>query len=841
MKVKIPSTKKPVQRIVFAYAFFSSLWILLSDQLVARLTASPSAVAHISTLKGWAFVLLTSGLLYILLRQYWRSLWESHYMLHSIIEGTTDAVFVKDLQGRYVMANSACVRVFGRSVEDVLGKDDTELFSPEIGRQVMANDQGVMGTGESCCLEETAPINGSTLTYLSVKTPYRNHRGEVAGLIGIARDISLRKQMELALRETTQTLEALVQASPLAIALLTPEGKVKLWNPAAEWIFGWSASEALGQPMPVVPAERQEEFAALRQRVLSGESLTGVELRRMRHDGSPIDISLSTAPLVDEQGQVYAIVSILADITVQKQAAAEIQRLNAELEQRAIESETRYQQIVELAEEGIWVVDQDRKTLYVNQAMTRILGYSEVEMYGRPITDFVQSTAEQSTLFDSDAAQRSEVRLLAKTGEERWVYFSTSPAIAPDGSLLWCCALVYDITDRKQSEQALRESEERFRLLVEQVKDYAIFLLDAEGKVASWNLGSERIKGYPANEIIGQHFSCFYPREDVQQGKPARELAIATAEGQCEDEGWRIRKDGSRFWADVVLTALRDETGQLRGFSKVTRDITQRKQVQEQLQQSSERISLANAELARATRLKDEFLANMSHELRTPLNAILGLSEALLEEVYGTLTDKQRKSLVTIEQSGNHLLELINDILDLSKIESGKMELQVELTNLAQVCDSSLTFIKQQAHKKQIKLGSRISPDLGEIELDKRRIHQVLINLLSNAVKFTPERGEVWIEAWGDGGNETIHLCVIDTGIGIAPENISKLFQPFIQLDSSLSRRHAGTGLGLALVRRIVELHGGSVSLESAVGKGSRFTITLPWKTGRQPIDISQE
>ena len=214
----------------------------------------------------------------------------------------------------------------------------------------------------------------------------------------------------------------------------------------------------------------------------------------------------------------------------------------------------------------------------------------------------------------------------------------------------------------------------------------------------------------------------------------------------------------------------------------------------------------------------------MSHELRTPLNAILGLAEALQEEVYGSLTPKQHKSLATIEQSGKHLLDLINDILDLSKIESGKMSLSVSLVSVDSLCESSLTFIKQQAQQKNIRLDYYIAPGLSEIEVDERRIRQVLVNLLSNAVKFTPDGGEVATDAEG----EQLQLSVTDTGIGIAPENMDKLFKPFVQLDSSLSRRYAGTGLGLALVRRIVELQGGSITLDSEVGKGSCFTVTLP-------------
>ena len=256
----------------------------------------------------------------------------------------------------------------------------------------------------------------------------------------------------------------------------------------------------------------------------------------------------------------------------------------------------------------------------------------------------------------------------------------------------------------------------------------------------------------------------------------------------------------------------------------------QLKEAVEGLHKNNEELVLTNAKLARATRLKDEFLASMSHELRTPLNAILGLSEALLEEVYGTLTEKQSRSLTTIHSSGKHLLALINDILDLAKIESGKEKLNISVTELSPLCNASLDLITEQATKKNIHLDAQIEVGLGCIELDERRIKQVLINLLNNAVKFTPSGGKVTLKVWGDSQEEEIIFSVVDTGIGIKPENMDKLFESFVQIESSLSRRYEGTGLGLALVKKIIELHGGSISVKSEVDKGSQFTFILPWK-----------
>ncbi len=287
-------------------------------------------------------------------------------------------------------------------------------------------------------------------------------------------------------------------------------------------------------------------------------------------------------------------------------------------------------------------------------------------------------------------------------------------------------------------------------------------------------------------------------------------------------------------------------------FEQLETELTERKLADTQLRERNEQLAVSNQELARATRLKDEFLASMSHELRTPLNAILGMSEALQELNFGPINERQHKSISTIEKSGKHLLSLINDILDLSKIEANKFEIELTAVSIDSLCKNSLLFIKELAHKKQISITTQLPEYLKplKIRVDDRRCRQVLINLLSNAVKFTPEGGSIVLdvrieefdrgEDWGMGSigdvvptvgpsQRRIAFSVVDTGIGIAPENIDKLFQSFVQIDSSLSRQYAGTGLGLALVKRIVELHGGNVSVESIVGRGSRFTISLPF------------
>jgi signal transduction histidine kinase len=297
----------------------------------------------------------------------------------------------------------------------------------------------------------------------------------------------------------------------------------------------------------------------------------------------------------------------------------------------------------------------------------------------------------------------------------------------------------------------------------------------------------------------------------------------------------------------IFMTALTDIVDKVKGFKLgavdyITKPFQQEEvlarikthlriyQLQQQSHTQNEELRFANAKLARAARMKDEFLANMSHELRTPLVAILGISEALLEEIYGEINIAQQKSVRTIQESGKHLLSLINEILDLAKIESGKLKLEKTKVSVTEVSQTCLRLIKELAQKKRIKIKTIFDQDVITLNADERYLKQILINLLNNAVKFTPEKGIVTLAITGDVKEKLVQISISDTGIGIAQEDKEKLFEPFIQLDAQLNRHHEGTGLGLSLVYRLTEMHGGSVTVESEIGKGSCFTISLPWQ-----------
>jgi len=361
-----------------------------------------------------------------------------------------------------------------------------------------------------------------------------------------------------------------------------------------------------------------------------------------------------------------------------------------------------------------------------------------------------------------------------------------------------------------------------YGLLVETVRDYAIFVLDPQGNVATWNIGAERLKGYAPSEIIGLHFSKFYPPEDLASRKPWRELEVAKREGRVEDEGWRLRKDGSRFWANVVITALRDESGTLVGFAKVTRDLTERRRSELKAIEDARRLAESQA----ANKAKAEFLAAMSHELRTPLNAIGGFTELLSMEIHGPITDQQKEDLARIASSQRHLLGIINDILNFSRIEAGRIEYHVEKIDLAETIASVVHMVHPLAASKDISLVEEECPPGICAQGDLAKTEQILINLLSNAVAFTEKDGRISVGCgYAEGG---VWIRVRDTGVGIPSDKQESIFEPFVQVGRSLITAHRGTGLGLSISRDLARGMGGDVTVESKLGQGSSFTLWLP-------------
>ena len=398
----------------------------------------------------------------------------------------------------------------------------------------------------------------------------------------------------------------------------------------------------------------------------------------------------------------------------------------------------------------------------------------------------------------------------------------------------------------------------QFELLVRSVTDYAIFILGPDGTIRSWNPGAERLKGYTEAEIVGRSFRAFYLPEDADAGVPERLLEAARREGHVEAEGWRVRKDGTRFWANMVLTALHDDDGRVVGFAKITRDLSERKaamdaieernqqlqQLNEELTAQAEEVSMQAEELATqrdtlqtqaeelraADKLKDQFLGILSHELRTPLNAVLGFASILEEGVAGPLSERQQAYAGKIIAGTEVLLGLINDLLDMSRMQAGKFTLVVAPLDLGAVVRTTVANASALAEQKALRLEVDVAPDLPVVEGDEQRLAQVVLNLVGNATKFTPNGGAVAVRAARRDGH--VRVEVRDDGPGIDPRHHDRLFQPFFQADSSNTRQAGGTGLGLSIARALVEAHGGRIGVESAPGAGSTFWFELPTGPG---------
>jgi PAS domain S-box-containing protein len=384
-----------------------------------------------------------------------------------------------------------------------------------------------------------------------------------------------------------------------------------------------------------------------------------------------------------------------------------------------------------------------------------------------------------------------------------------------------------DLHTPRASAPSVWESEEIYHLLVQSVVDYAIFLLDRDGRIRTWNQGAERLKGYSSEEIVGQHFSVFYTEKDRADRYPEYELLVASRKGTFEDEGWRIRKDGGRFWANVVITAL-ERDGELVGFAKVTRDLTERKQTEEVRERLLARERAAREEAETANRAKVEFLSAMSHELRTPLNAIAGYVQLLAMKVHGPVTEAQQGVLKRIRHNQEHLLTLINDLLHFTKIQKGTLEVRQVEVSIAEVFQNLEDSILPQV--EQHGLTFSVEPVDAELRVlgDRARFEQILINLVSNALKFTDREGR--IRVWAEPVNDALHLRVADTGRGISPEKLENIFDPFVQVRDSQVRdpSRQGVGLGLAISRELARAMGGDLAVRSRVGEGSTFTLTIP-------------
>jgi len=604
--------------------------------------------------------------------------------------------------------------------------------------------------------------------------------------------------------------EALVQSiKDYAIFMLDVDGRIRSWNAGAQEIKGYTAEEIIGSHFSrFYPPEAIER--GIPSHELTVAAATGRfedHGWRIRKDGSRFWANVIITRMTDGAGKVVGFAKVTRDFTERRQQEMALR-----------ESEERFRLLVTgVKDYAIFMLTPKGIVATWNMGAEYIKGYRAQEIIGSHFSRFYPADAIERGLPETELRGATmegrfedEGWRVRKDGSRFWANVIITAVRDARGALVGFSKITRNLTERRRHEDDLRRSEERFRFLVDGVTEYAIMMLDREGFVTSWNVGAERIKGYKAQEILGKHVSHFYPSEAIHANKPWQDLAIARQEGRFTDEGWRVRKDGTLFWANTVVTVLHDGDGRPYGFAKVTQDLTQRR----------------NAEaLAETAQHMHEFIAMLAHELRNPLapirNAVAlmgrkGLKDPILESMRQT-----------IDRQSTLLTRLLDELLDVNRIARGQFSVErspVDMRDvLERAIEASRPLIESFGHQLQTHVPNAAIPVLGDL----LRLTQALVNLLNNAAKYTPPGGRIALRVEIQGAE--IAIRVSDTGVGIERDMLEKVFDLFVQANPTSDHALGGLGVGLALVRRVAELHGGSIQARSAgKGLGSEFALRLP-------------
>lgn len=701
-----------------------------------------------------------------------------------------------------------------------------------------------------------------------------DHNGNPIRMVGVHSDITERKQLETQLRKSEAHLSVAQRIAHLGSWEFNLETQEVTWSRETFEIF--SRNPEAGSPTLAEFYQylHPDDYLWVERsllEVLESKQPFQADYRILHPDGTCRYVQARSELIIGMDGQSVSLAGTVLDITERKQIEQILRQRERELttaleELQVIEEELRvqneelygaqarinierqrYQDLFNSAPDAYLVTNEQSLILAANHKAETLFATPIYQLLSKRLIDFVAETDVVAfaryiyQLTHGNPVDQLEIQLQLPNQALKPVSLRVTIVQDSQGekSLRW---IIRNITQQKQVEAQLRSLSARLAVAIKSGA-IGIWEWDIVSDRLIWDDRMYELYGVQPSEFTGAYEAWIkgvYPGDR----EPADAIMQKALEGEQEfDTEFRvIHPDGSIHFLKAYGLILRDPQGQPQQMIGINFDITEQKQVQEQLRKANDQLLLTNAELARATRLKDEFLANMSHELRTPLNAILGMTEGLQENVFGEINDRQCRAIQTIERSGRHLLELINDVLDLSKIESGKLELQLAPVEIPALCHASLAFVRQQALKKNIQLTLEVAPNFPDLLADERRLRQILINLLNNAIKFTPDGGQVQLKVQLERQSDQtfVSFSIQDTGIGIAPENLGKLFQSFMQIDSSLSRQHSGTGLGLALVRRLTELHHGTVAVTSAVNQGSCFTVRIPYSESLQAVEVAE-
>jgi PAS domain S-box-containing protein len=668
----------------------------------------------------------------------------------------------------------------------------------------------------------------------------RDKCGKPTAVIEILRNVTERRQMEEALKESEERHRSLVNNVQLGIlrSTLGPPGRILEVNPAMEEITGYSRDELLAMDMEELYVHFEERRAFMEE-LASAKGAVTRELSWRNKDGSEIAVLDTVIAVRDYTGNTLHFDAIIEDITERKMTAEALQK-----------SEEKYRSLVNNVKLGI-LRSRPGIILEVNPAFEKITGYSRDELLAMDIRELYANLEEREAFIKEVASAKGavtwELSWRKKDGSEI-VVLDTVIAVRDDaGQILHFDAIIEDITERNRAEEALQESEEKYRTLVENATDF-IYMIDTDDRILPLNQSAVRLLGKEPEQVIGKKIFDIFPQEMATQF--SKDLRLTSKTGKTIMADAKLSVAGREIWASTSLNPIRNDKNEVVAVMGVTRDITEQKWMEGELQEKNEQLDAQNEELrlqteelmaqqqeliesteeaARANQLKSEFLANMSHELRTPLNVIIGFSQLIRDEVPGKINQEQKQCLDDVLESSQHLLNLINEVLDLSKIEAGRTELKLENVALAELIIPLTRSMMPLLRPKKQSLVVEIEEGLPPVHADKGKLGQVLRNLLSNSSKFTPDGGKLKIEATSH--DSWCRLSVIDNGIGIKKEDKERIFEPFCQLEYTPSNGKSGTGLGLAVVKQIIEKHGGQIWVKSEYGKGSQFTFNLPLAT----------
>ena len=647
--------------------------------------------------------------------------------------------------------------------------------------------------------------------------------------------------------DSQQQLRRTIQFSPFPLMVHAEDGEVLQISEAWTDITGYELAD-----IPTVRDWLARAYGERQALVLKGvESLYSIEKRVDEGEfvittrwGEQRTWHFSTTPLGQFCGK-RLVISMAADVTERNMAEEQLRRLNQELELKVAERTAELEDLYNNAPCGYHSLNGDGVYVRINDTELKWLGLSREEVVGkRKLFDFIapeyQTAAEEA--FDKLVKEgfTTDIRyeLRSANGLVRQVVGGATAIFDPSGKYVCSRSTLFDISEQHELDMQTRQQEKMMQAFLDEASD-PVHITDHAGKFVYVNQAWLSLLGYHREEAM--QLSLYDVTNPSEHARWDWLLHTAQdADPRQRSEYVFVDKTGRPLFIETAILA-RFEKGEFAGTQAILIDVTTRRKMEDALREEQRKLSIANQELERMSSMKDDFLASMSHELRTPLTAVIGLSEILRDGAYGEMTKDQVEALISIEKSGRHLLALINDILDLSKLEARQVALELEECSASDIGQASLQFVKSMASKKNILVDFVVQPESISLRADPRRLKQMLINLLSNAVKFTPDGGKVGLLIRADRDLKRILFTVWDSGIGIRSEDMGKLFQPFVQIDSSLGRQYSGTGLGLVLVQKAARMHGGQVVVESTFGEGSRFTIELPWQTGGTAVAMEDD